>query len=129
MNKRPFASALAFLLAFALALPLALKADTAPEKHHGVGVVKGIEKGGKVLVIQHEAIPGFMEAMTMPFELADPALAKGVKVGDHVRFTIVHKGDFWPIVALKKFTPKASGKSGSASPAPATTMAPMDMKM
>ncbi|MGH7442638.1 MAG: copper-binding protein [bacterium] len=70
--------------------------------HHAEGVVRGIEANGQVLVIQHKAIPGYMDAMTMPFELGDVRLAKGVKVGDLIRFTITQKGEFWPITSLKE---------------------------
>jgi Cu/Ag efflux protein CusF len=105
----------------------------AAELYHVRGVVMEIKDKGQVLVIQHEAIPGLMGAMTMPFELADPRLANGIKVGDTVRFTMVHKGDFWPITALKKVkAAKAAAKSGgsaTATPVPTATMAPMDMPM
>jgi protein SCO1/2 len=41
------------------------------------------------LVIAHEEIPGFMEAMTMPFTLADPAELSSVGPGDLVAGTLV----------------------------------------
>jgi protein SCO1/2 len=41
------------------------------------------------LVIAHEEIPGFMEAMTMPFTLADPADLSEVGPGDKVAGTLV----------------------------------------
>ncbi|HTA16910.1 MAG TPA: copper-binding protein [bacterium] len=104
-----------------------------PKQYHVRGVVMEIKNQGQVLVIQHEAIPGLMGAMTMPFELSDPGLAKGIKAGDTVRFTMVHQGDFWPIIALKKVKAmKAAAKSGAsakAAPVPTATMAPMNMQM
>lgn len=102
------------------------------------GVVMEIKSQGQVLVIRHEAIPGLMGAMTMPFELADARLAKGIKVGDEVRFTIVHKGGFWPITSLKKVKAMkaAAKKTGAAdlgtvktTVVPTATMAPMNMPM
>ncbi len=74
-------------------------------RYVGVGVVRGIEAGGRVLVIRHGAIPGLMDAMTMPFEVSSPALTKGLKPGDRIRFTFVHQGDFWPVVAVRKLGP------------------------
>ena len=54
---------------------------------------------GKVVAVQggsitldHEAIPGFMEAMTMPYKLKDPAVAEELHPGDRITATIlVHK--------------------------------------
>lgn len=41
------------------------------------------KKPGEV-IIRHEAMPGFMDAMTMPFTLKDPALLEDVRPGDEV---------------------------------------------
>ena len=54
---------------------------------------------GKVVAVQggsitldHEAVPGFMEAMTMPYKLKDPAVASELHPGDRITATIlVHK--------------------------------------
>lgn len=40
------------------------------------------------VVIAHEDIPGFMAAMTMPFQVADPALLTGLDPGDAVAGTL-----------------------------------------
>ncbi len=39
--------------------------------------------------IEHDAIPGFMDAMTMSFEVADPSLLEGLEPGIDVSFRIV----------------------------------------
>jgi Cu/Ag efflux protein CusF len=104
----------------------------AAKLYHGRGVVVEIKDSGRVLVIRHDAIPGLMEAMTMPFELADAGLAKGVQVGDSIRFTLRHKGNFWPIIALKKVrAAKAATTTGApkVEARPTATMAPMNMPM
>ena len=73
------------------------------ETHATRGVIKEFGEGNKVAVIAHEAFPdGFMEAMTMSFELADPAMAKGLKAGDKVEFTLKYTGKGFPITVLKK---------------------------
>src|SRR5205823_6448946 len=52
------------------------------------GVVRSVApKSGQVL-IRHEAIPGFMSAMTMPFKPANPAILATVQPGDHVEGTL-----------------------------------------
>lgn len=55
----------------------------------GVGVVKAIDIPGKTITLQHEAIPALKwAAMTMPFNLAQPELAKGLTVGQKVKFDL-----------------------------------------
>lgn len=49
-----------------------------------VGVVRKVDANAKEVLIAHEAIPGFMGAMTMPFSLKDPALLEDVRPGDEV---------------------------------------------
>ena len=54
---------------------------------------------GKVVAVQggsitldHEAVPGFMDAMVMPYRLKDPAVASELHPGDRITATIlVHK--------------------------------------
>jgi protein SCO1/2 len=53
------------------------------------GIVKELEPDGKTAVIQHEAISNYMQAMTMPFEVKDPAELRGLKVGDQIAFRLV----------------------------------------
>lgn len=42
--------------------------------------------------IEHDAIPGFMDAMTMSFEVADPSLLERVEPGMDVSFRVVVTG-------------------------------------
>jgi protein SCO1/2 len=89
------------LLALLLLPGLAAEARS----HQGHGVLLELREGGKVLLIRHQAIPGFMPAMTMTFELSDPKLAKGLKAGEAVDFTLTKRGHFWPITALRAAAP------------------------
>jgi len=66
------------------------------------GVIKELEPDGKTAVIRHEAIPGYMQAMTMPFEVRDTNLLRGLKAGDTVSFQLaVTPTEGW-IQALSK---------------------------
>jgi protein SCO1/2 len=49
------------------------------------GIVQAMLDDGSP-VIAHEAIPGFMPAMTMAFAVADPSVTAALKAGDRVRF-------------------------------------------
>lgn len=93
----------------------------------GHGVVKEIDENGQVFLIKHDAIPGLMGAMTMPFELTRTALAEGIRVGDRIEFTITQDGDYWPITALKKLPAaekKAQKKKASVPGTQASGLSP-----
>ena len=53
------------------------------------GVVKELEPDGKTVLIRHEAIPNYMAAMTMPFEVNDTNLLRGLRPGDEIKFHLV----------------------------------------
>jgi Cu/Ag efflux protein CusF len=57
------------------------------------GEVVGLRFQGAALRIRHEAIPGYMEAMTMDFRLRDPGSAQNLRPGDKIRFRYVVAGD------------------------------------
>ncbi len=60
------------------------------------GVVREIRSEGRVAVIKHEEIPGYMAAMTMPFDVKDPREVAGVVPGDTVQFRMtVTNTDGW----------------------------------
>lgn len=60
------------------------------------GVVKELKPDGKTVVIKHEAVPHYMEAMTMPFEVRDTNELRGLQSGDTVSFNmIVTDTDAW----------------------------------
>jgi Cu/Ag efflux protein CusF len=60
------------------------------------GVVKKIEPENGRVIIAHEAIPGFMDAMTMPFHVKTPEILADVQAGDSVSFRLsVTPEDSW----------------------------------
>jgi Cu/Ag efflux protein CusF len=59
-------------------------------KHTVVGegkVVAVVPSSGQI-VVDHKAIPGFMDAMTMGYRTEPPSLLGTVQAGDMIRFTI-----------------------------------------
>lgn len=66
------------------------------------GVVVAVKPEEKTVRIRHEEIPGYMEAMTMPFEVRDTNELAGVSDGDTVSFRmLVTETDGW-IDQIKK---------------------------
>ncbi|MGL5017744.1 MAG: SCO family protein [Luteolibacter sp.] len=60
------------------------------------GVVRETRPAKSQLIVKHEEIPGYMDAMTMPFKVRDPKILESVKPGDAVTFQLhVTEEDHW----------------------------------
>ena len=77
------------------------------------GVVKELKPEGKTIVIQHEEIPRYMQAMTMPFDVRDTNELAGLKPGDQVSFRLlVTEKDGW----IDRLTKLGSNPVAEAQP-------------
>jgi Cu(I)/Ag(I) efflux system membrane fusion protein len=77
-------------------------AAPAAVEHHVDGVVSEAPSGDTI-TLEHPPIPALKwPAMTMPFKLADPAAAKGLKPGDKVHFSFRQQGDDAVISSIMK---------------------------
>lgn len=54
----------------------------------GEGKVVAVVPSSNQIVVDHQAIKGFMDAMTMGYRVDPPSLLEGFKAGDEIRFTI-----------------------------------------
>lgn len=70
------------------------------------GRVVAIADDRETITLNHEEMPGFMPAMTMPFYLKEASLAEGLVPGDTVEFTFVVAGDRSWIEAIRKVAPR-----------------------
>src|SRR5207248_11349116 len=104
------------LVTFVFALSL-VGCGKKPEAHHYAlhGRIISVDKLGHELIIDHDAIPGFMEAMTMPYPVADNVMLEQVGPGDDIRAQI--KVDASEHVAIEKLEVVKKAAPGSA-PAP-----------
>jgi len=92
------------------------------------GLVLRVEESTATLTLSHEAIPGLMEAMAMPFSVKDRRLVAGLRPGDRVRFRlVVREGDSY-IDRLEILSAAPSDSGLLASPA-APTMVPLGQEI
>lgn len=60
------------------------------------GVVREARQAKSQLIVKHEEIPGYMDAMTMPFKVRDPKILEIAKPGDAITFQLhVTEEDHW----------------------------------
>ena len=57
------------------------------------GKVEAVTESNRTLTVNHENVEGWMEAMTMAYEVDDPKVLKKVKAGDQIKAT-VYDGDY-----------------------------------
>lgn len=78
-------------------LPLAvlvLAASPACAKRYPVsGMILKVDKAERTIVVSHEKIPGYMDAMAMPFRVREAAALDLLRPGMRVEFTLVVKRD------------------------------------
>jgi protein SCO1 len=75
------------------------------------GVVKGVMPEEHQLVIAHESIPNFMDAMTMPFNVKDAAILANAAIGDKITFQLhLTESESW-VDHLEQFDASPSAAS------------------
>lgn len=97
------------LAAIALQRPRPTTQSPAGQQRFQVrGEVREININDKFIRIKHEEIPNYMAAMTMPFDVRDVSLLRGLKPGDEIGFElVVTKEDSW-IGAIQKLSESAA---------------------
>lgn len=73
--------------------PKAAEKPGEPKSYKLTGVVREINKETGQVMIRHEEIPGFMKAMTMPFDLKGQESLNELFVGDEVEGTLIVKSN------------------------------------
>jgi protein SCO1/2 len=99
-----------------LTLLLLLATACGGREYEGRGVVRGVRLDDGQVVIEHEEIPGLMEAMTMSFDVPDRGLLERMREGEHIDFTLRRKGHAFQVI---DFEPVQAGVSGSGTSLPA----------
>jgi mono/diheme cytochrome c family protein len=79
------------------------KAETMPVAVSGEGKVIAVVAASQQLVVAHGNIKGFMDAMTMGYQVEPPSLLERLHTGDAIRFTINTQSQ--TIVEIEKLQP------------------------
>lgn len=78
-----------FVIRAVAALLLVLAARAAePRTFEATGIVREVRPAKGELLVQHDTISGFMDAMTMPFKVHDPRSLQDLKPGDAIAFRL-----------------------------------------
>ncbi len=64
-----------------------------PERHFIRGQVVAVDKPLQSVLLAHEAVPGFMPAMTMEYKVADPAALGELQPGDRIAADLLNDRD------------------------------------
>ncbi|HKX26333.1 MAG TPA: copper-binding protein [Blastocatellia bacterium] len=85
------------------AQPKSSIAAAAEQRYPFKGKVVFIQRETQQVTVEHEAIPGYMGAMTMPFPLKNEKVLGALKKDDRIEATLVVGGDGWRLenVAVK----------------------------
>jgi len=69
----------------------ALTASACATHHQARGLVLRVDRDTRMVTVSHEQVPGFMDAMVMPFELRDPSELTDLVAGDRIAFRIASR--------------------------------------
>ncbi|MFQ5514310.1 MAG: SCO family protein [Myxococcota bacterium] len=113
--RRLIASGLTSLLIAAAACGL-----PAEQTYTVEGTVEGVDREHAQIRVAHEAIPGFMPAMTMNFDVA-PERLEGLERGARIRFRLERKATTLRIVDLE-----VTGRGEPSAPGPPAAGRPLE---
>jgi protein SCO1/2 len=78
--------------------------------YHLRGKVVSTDAAHGIVVLDHEAIPGFMEAMTMPYQLKDPSILSELHPGDVITADVLVQKSAQETVVLDHIVVVAQAK-------------------
>lgn len=97
------------------------------------GVILEIKTNSAQVVICHEAIAGYMDAMTMPFKVKDPAQLNGLNRGDQMVFQLHVTADqswvdHFQKIGVVSLAENKTGSQAAETPAPRPNKPLLDYK-
>jgi protein SCO1/2 len=117
-------------LAFAALFAAALFGCDRSNVYVGHGTVESVDAAQRQAVIEHEAIPGLMDAMTMSFDVPDPAVLERLAPGRRIEFELEVKDKSFRIISARADgstagavrSPPTATLASESDPAPAFTL-------
>jgi len=86
----------------AISIALAFAAGAALAQALADGEIRKVDKDAKKITIKHGPIPSLdMPAMTMVFQVKDPAMLEQVKAGDKVKFEAQKLGGAFTVTRIE----------------------------
>lgn len=77
--------------------------DRRADQVHAIeGVVVAVDPVESTIQLDHEAIPGVMEAMQMEYSVSDPAILAGLEAGDSVSGRFQAGRGRWIVTSLTR---------------------------
>ena len=67
--------------------------ESGQKKYNIAGDVLAVDSSAGQITLRHGEVPGFMEAMTMPYTVKDRDALQKLRVGDHIKAEIVVSKD------------------------------------
>jgi protein SCO1/2 len=100
--------------------------EAAARRYPFKGKVVAVDKERKLVTVSHEAIPDFMDAMTMPFPVKDDRVLNDLAPGDTVQATLAVGAErYWLeniIITRGEPAKDGGGAQSAAEPAPGTAV-------
>lgn len=81
----------AWIVVLGIGLLVGIACGGASDVHPGHGIVKSIDPATRQVTLDHEEIPGQMDAMTMTFDVEIDVSLEGIQPGDEVDFQLQEK--------------------------------------
>lgn len=97
---------------------LFLQSQRGGVSHEVRGRIAGFSDSDTTLIVEHEAIPGYMPAMTMPLTVRDTAALRTLDVGDAIEFVLHSDGRQSWITDLARIDDDAVARHPAAANAP-----------
>jgi len=110
------------LLLLAVAGAAGCGAPPPPEKIRQfplTGEVLAVNADRSEVQVKHDEVKGFMEPMTMWFNIKDPRLLDGIAPGDLISATLILTAEDSHLTAIRKTGSRPSGQATAPPPAPA----------
>lgn len=103
-HPQPVLLVIAMVLASLLAACSGAKPPSEPagKQYHLTGIVQGLDAKVHTATVKADAVPGWMEAMTMDFPIRSKSDFEQLHVGDHITATVNVRGADYDVTNIRR---------------------------